>query len=81
LGGRKLGVSLIFPAKEDLYGRLFQKRQGVEIRLHPERPALHKCWFKTKVKAKQAEAKKREELENSPPAVETPTDNGILGTG
>ena len=27
LGGRKLGGSLFFPAKEDLYERIFYKRQ------------------------------------------------------
>ena len=35
LGGKKLGGSLIFPAKEDLYERiLFPKKTGVEVRLH-----------------------------------------------
>jgi hypothetical protein len=35
LGGRKLGGSLFFPAKEDLYEFIFCKRKGVEVRLHP----------------------------------------------
>jgi integrase len=35
-------------------------------------------WFKTKVEARQAEARKREELENPPPAVTTPTDMAFL---
>jgi hypothetical protein len=37
LDGRKLGGSLFFPRKEDLYERLFCKRQGqgVEVQLHP----------------------------------------------
>ena len=34
LGGRKLGGSLFFPAKEDLYEHLFGKGKGVEVRLH-----------------------------------------------
>ena len=33
-----------------------------------------KAGFKTKAAARQAEAKKREEIENPPPVVETPTD-------
>jgi len=37
LGGRKLRGSLIFPRKEDLYERLFGKRQGLEVRLRDER--------------------------------------------
>src|SRR3989442_3664229 len=41
LGGVKLGGSLLFPRKEDLYERLFSQEQGVEIRLHPGRRALH----------------------------------------
>ena len=36
LGGRKLGGSLFFPRKEDLYERIFSERKGVAIRLHPE---------------------------------------------
>ncbi len=35
LGGRKLGGSLFFPKKEDLYEYLFCKNKGVEVRLHP----------------------------------------------
>jgi integrase len=34
--------------------------------------------FKTKAEARQAEAKKREELKNPPPVVETPTDMAFL---
>ena len=43
LDGRKLGGSLFFPKKEDLYERLFGKRQGqeVEVRLHPEGDQVH----------------------------------------
>ena len=41
LGGRKLGGSLFFPGKEDLYERLFCQRKGVEVRLHPERNQAH----------------------------------------
>jgi integrase len=36
------------------------------------------AWFKTKTEAKQAEAKKREEVKNPPPQVETPTDMVFL---
>lgn len=41
LGGRKLGGSLFFPAKEDLYERLFQQGKGVALRLHPEGNQVH----------------------------------------
>ena len=36
------------------------------------------AWFKTKTEAKQAEAKKREEIKNPKPEPETPTDMGFL---
>ena len=37
LGGRKLGGSLFFPGKENLYERIFNKGHGMEVRLHPQR--------------------------------------------
>jgi hypothetical protein len=42
LGGVKLGGSLRFPSKEDLYERLFGERERVEVRLHPEGRKAHK---------------------------------------
>ena len=50
LGGRKLRGSLLFPAKEDLYERLFCKRQGqgVALRLHPEGNQTHQGLVQTK---------------------------------
>ncbi len=41
LGARKLGGSLFFPSKEDLYERLFEKGEGLAIRLHPQRNPVH----------------------------------------
>lgn len=42
LGGKKLGGSLVFPAQEDLYERIFCTKEGVEIRLHHKRNQIHK---------------------------------------
>jgi hypothetical protein len=36
VGGKKLGGHLRFPCKEDLYERLFGKREGVSLRLLDE---------------------------------------------
>ncbi len=36
------------------------------------------AWFKTKTEAKQAEAKRKEELKNPAVQTETPTDMGFL---
>ncbi len=41
LGGVKLGGSLFFPKKEDLYECLFKKGQRVAVRLHTERSQTH----------------------------------------
>ncbi len=41
LGGVKLGGSLFFPNKEDLYERLFQKGKGLEVRFHPQGREVH----------------------------------------
>ena len=83
LGGVKLGGSLFFPRKEDLMSVIFGKRQGVEVRLHPEGTRYTEAWFKTKKEAKEAEARKREELKNPPPVTvrRRPNRHGLLGTG
>jgi hypothetical protein len=41
LGGVKLGGSLFFPSKEDLYERLFNKRQRIPLRLYAKRTKTH----------------------------------------
>lgn len=41
LGARKLGGSLFFPSKENLYEHIFHQKQGVEIRLHSQRSQVH----------------------------------------
>ncbi len=45
LGAVKLGGSLFFPKKEDLYECLFNIRKGVEVRFHPEQAAVHRGLF------------------------------------
>ena len=41
LGGRKLGGSLFFPGKENLYEHLFSEGPRVEGRFHPQRETVH----------------------------------------
>jgi hypothetical protein len=48
LGGRKLGGSLFFPRKEDLYERLFGKGKGLEVRLQPGGNQTHEGLVQTK---------------------------------
>ena len=63
----KLGGSLFFPSKEDLYERLFGKRKGFRLRFHSERREVHGSMVQTKKAAQAAEAKRREELKNPKP--------------
>jgi len=60
LGGRKLGGSLIFPSKEDLYEYLFSKNKGVEVRLYPEGDQAHRSLVQDKKRRKKVRSRKKE---------------------
>jgi len=60
LGGRKLGGSLFFPNKEDLYDAVFQKGKGVEVRLHPGRNQVHRPMVRDKERSEKRRRKKTE---------------------
>jgi hypothetical protein len=78
LGGRKLGGSLFFPRKEDLYEHLFSKGKGVEVRLHPGGNQAHQGLVQTKTDAQKAASQKKEEIKNPPPSIEVPIDMVFL---
>jgi len=59
LGGRKLGGSLFFPAKEDLYERIFSKREGVEVRLHPAGNQVYGSLVQNKNRGQTGRSKKK----------------------
>ncbi|GAG14671.1 unnamed protein product, partial [marine sediment metagenome] len=59
LGGRKLGGSLLFPGKEDLYERLFHQGQGVAVRSTPERNPLHQGVVQNQESGKRCRSKKK----------------------
>jgi hypothetical protein len=59
LGGRKLGGSLYFPSKEDLYECIFGQRNGMEIRLHPERNQAFGSRIQDKNKGKASRIKEK----------------------
>ena len=59
LGGAKLGGSLFFPSKEDLYEQLFQERKGVEVRLHPQRNQVHRDLVQNKKTSQAGRSKKK----------------------
>jgi len=81
LGGVKLGGSLLFPNKEDLYELLFNKRQrkGVEVRLHPKRRTIHGDVVQNKKGGKKSRSRKAERVEQA--GGEDPNRHGILGPG
>ena len=59
LGGAKLAGSLFFPSKEDLYGLLFQKREGVEVRLRPQGKQVHGDLVQNKKRGQAGRSKKK----------------------
>jgi len=80
LGGRKLGGSLLFPRKEDLYERLFRKRKGVEIRLYPKRDEAYGSLVQNKNKGKTCRNKKKGgTIKSKTGNGEDPNRHGLLG--
>jgi hypothetical protein len=65
LGGRKLGGSLIFPGKENLYERLFGKGQGMEVRLHPAKKETCVSLFQNQVRGQTGIGHKKGGTEKS----------------
>jgi len=83
LGGEKLGGSLVFPAKEDLYEHVFCEKEGVEVRLHLKRNQVHECLVPNKERGTGSRGKKKGG--NNKPASEIDSDapnrHGLLGIG
>ena len=81
LGGRKLGGSLFFPRKDELYERIFCKGQGlVEVRLCPEKNQINTRRIQNENPGKKSRGKKkggtRKTEERDPDA----NRHGILGS-
>jgi hypothetical protein len=79
LDGRKLGGSLIFPRKEDLYEHLFHKGQGVEVRLHPQRLAPHQVLVQNQGRSQAGRGPKKGGTEKPAVGSGDPNRHGILG--
>ena len=79
LGGVKLGGSLLFPSKEDLYELLFHKRQGLASRLHAKRETIHGDVVQNKKGGKKSRRGKTEGVEQT--GGDDPNRHGILGSG
>jgi hypothetical protein len=85
LGGRKLGGSLFFSKKEDLYECLFNQRQGVALRLHPEGDQAHGSLVQNKNQGQTGRSKTKGGTKKSKAAAtgdkEDPNRYGLLDIG
>ena len=59
LGVKKLGGSLLFPNREELYEFILCKEKGVEIRFHPKRQKVHRSVVQNKDRSKTSGSKKK----------------------
>lgn len=81
LGGRKLGGSLFFPRKEDLYERLFHKGERVEMRLHPQGNQTHVNLVQNKSRGQAGRIRQKKGGKKSKARDTDPNRHGILRAG
>ena len=86
LGGRKLGGSLFFPSKEELYERIFKTGIGVAVRLHPEGDQVHGGLVQNKNSAKKGRSRKKRggvktKTDRESSARSDPNRHGLFGIG
>ena len=79
LGGVKLGGSLLFPCKGELYELLFNKRQGMAVRLYAKRKTVHGNVVQNKKGGKKSRSTKKGRVEQT--GGEDLNRHGILGPG
>jgi hypothetical protein len=79
LGGRKLGGSLFFPSKEDLYERLFSKRDGGQVRFRVPEKKVHQCVAQNKNRSKTGRSKKTRGVEKPKAGSREANRHGLLG--
>lgn len=78
LGGAKLGGSLFFPSKEDLYEQLFQEGKGVEVRLRPQGNQVYRSLVQNKKRSSTSKITKGGRIKESTTATENPNRHGLL---
>lgn len=82
LGGVKLGGSLLFPSKGELHELIFGNKQGMEIRLHPERQQIHQKLVQEQKRGKASGSKtERGSIKSDTPdgSRSNPNRHGLLG--
>jgi len=83
LGGRKLGGSLFFPSKEDLYECIFDQKKGMEVRLRPGRNQVLGSRFQRKARGQAGRGQKKGGNQKSGSTYrecEDPNRHGLLGS-
>jgi len=84
LGGKKLGGSLFFPGKEELYERIFHNREEgkrVEVRLLPRQEKIYEHPLQDKTGGKRSRSKKKGGDKEPETRDTSPNRHGILGFG
>jgi hypothetical protein len=79
LGGRKLGGSLFFPRKEELYECIFNQKNGVEIRLHSQRNQADKSRIQNQNFGKKSRSKKKGGTGQPKEGNKDPNRHGLFG--
>jgi len=78
LGGRKLGGSLIFPSKEDLYDYLFYQKKGLAVRVRDERRTVHQSLVQNKDRSQTGRGKKTRGVEEPETGSRDANRHGLL---
>jgi hypothetical protein len=78
LGGVKLGGSLFFPNKEDLYEHLFKEGQGMEVRLHPKGDQAHRGLVQNENGGQKSRSQKKGGIRKPDSSHDCPNRHGIL---
>ena len=79
LGGRKLGGSLFFPSKEDLYDNFFSERKGVEVRLRTQNEAIYQSLVQNKDRSQTGRGNKKRRVEKPATSSGGADRHGLLG--
>lgn len=79
LGGRKLGGSLVFPSLEDLYERLFfKKEEKVAVRVHRVGCSVHGNVVQNKNGGEKCRIRKKGGDQESEACCDDPNRHGLL---